>query len=55
MRAGCPALGDQDKEDALTCALLAALFAHNQEALWGPTAETPLAEGWIWVPNDVIA
>ena len=54
MRAGYPALGDQDQEDALTCALLAALFAHDQEALWGPTAETPLAEGWIWVPKDVI-
>jgi hypothetical protein len=55
LRAGYPALGHQDKEDALTCALLAALFAHDQEALWSPTAETPLAEGWIWVPNDVIA
>ena len=55
MRAGYPALGHQDQEDALTCALLAALFTHDQEALWGPTAETPLAEGWIWVPKDVIS
>lgn len=54
LRAGYPALGDQDKEDALTCALLAALYARNPEALWGPTAEMPLAEGWIWVPQDVI-
>jgi hypothetical protein len=55
MRAGYPAVGNQDKEDALTCALLAALLASDQEQLWGPTVETPISEGWIWVPEDVIS
>jgi len=54
MRASYPALDNQDEEDALTCALLAALFSDDQEQLWGPTAGTPITEGWIWVPKDVI-
>ncbi|NCF65296.1 MAG: hypothetical protein GWP61_04935 [Chloroflexi bacterium] len=53
LRADYPALGNQDKEDALICALIAALFAGQRDTLWGPSEDTPLSEGWIWVPRDV--
>jgi len=45
-------LGHQDKEDALTCALVAHLFATRPDALEPPGPEVPEREGWIWVPRD---
>ena len=53
LRARYPTFDHQDKEDALICALIAALFAGQRETLWGPLDDTPLSEGWIWVPRDV--
>lgn len=49
-----PALGHADKDDALTCALLAYLYDRQPAALQAPVAETPAAEGWIWVPKDAL-
>ena len=45
-------LGHVDKDDALTCALVAYLFAKTRPALAEPPPNTPEAEGWIWVPKD---
>jgi len=53
LRVDYPALGNQDKEDALICALVAALFACQRETLWEPPDDIPVSEGWIWVPRDV--
>lgn len=47
-----PDLEPGDKQDALTCALLAYLFASRPETLAGPDESVPVAEGWIWVPKD---
>ena len=52
LRARYPTFDHQDKEDALICALIAALFAGQRETLWRPPDDTPLSEGWIWVPRD---
>lgn len=41
-----------DIDDALTCALLAYLFAVRAEDLEAPTDSVPDSEGWIWVPKD---
>lgn len=53
LRAGYGAFPSQDEEDALLCALLAALYAARREVLWNPPADMPEDEGWIWVPLDV--
>lgn len=45
-------LGHDDEEDALTCALIASLFAQQRETLASPSDAIPLSEGWIWVPSD---
>ena len=45
---------DDDKNDALTCALLAYLFVTDRAQLAIPPADTPNSEGWIWVPKDVV-
>ena len=45
-------LGHDDLDDALTCALLAYLFAMRPETLEYPPKKTPASEGWIWVPKD---
>ena len=45
-------LAHDDLDDALTCALIAWLFANRPEALLAPEPSIPLSEGWIWVPND---
>ena len=50
-----PALDHVDKEDALTCALVAHLFATNRQALVEPGAEISEREGWIWVPRDAFS
>ncbi len=48
-------LGHEDKEDALTCALIAWLFACEPHLLEAPDGDIPLDEGWIWVPGDALA
>jgi hypothetical protein len=46
------ALAHDDLDDALTCALIAFLFANQPDALYAPEPQIPLSEGWIWVPKD---
>ncbi|WLQ16274.1 DUF429 domain-containing protein [Hahella aquimaris] len=41
-----------DKRDALICALIAWLFVNQPEQLQPPEPDTPLSEGWIFVPQD---
>jgi hypothetical protein len=48
-------LGHADIEDALTCALLAWLLREEPDVLQPPPADTPLTEGWIWIPKDALA
>jgi len=45
-------LSHDDQEDALTCALIAYLFAENSDLLSPPGDNVPRSEGWIWVPKD---
>lgn len=52
MRSRYPALGHADHNDALTCALVASLFANEPAALAGPMPDVPASEGWIWLPAD---
>ncbi|PUB84841.1 MAG: hypothetical protein DBP02_07510 [gamma proteobacterium symbiont of Ctena orbiculata] len=47
-----PVLSHADCEDALTCALVASLFAEKRGALIPPEADVSPSEGWIWVPMD---
>jgi hypothetical protein len=42
----------QDIQDALTCAIVARLFATDREALAKPAQDISVREGWIWVPSD---
>lgn len=44
---------NQDEMDALTCALVAYLFATDPEQLAAPSDSVPASEGWIWVPKDI--
>ncbi len=44
---------NQDKMDALTCALIAYLFVEDSEALRAPDDSIPATEGWIWAPKDI--
>ncbi len=46
------ALNHADCEDALTCALVASLFAEKLSSLMPPEADVSRSEGWIWVPRD---
>ncbi len=41
-----------DKEDAITCALVAHLFVNEPEQLVRPTPDISAREGWIWFPKD---
>jgi len=52
LRQPYPALSHADCEDALTCALIASLFAVKPSALMPPEADVSPTEGWIWVPKD---
>jgi len=47
-------INHQDKLDALICALVAYAFKVQPEALQHPDATIPMAEGWIWMPLDVM-
>jgi len=55
LRQPYPALSHADCEDALTCALVASLFAEKRSALMPPEADVTPREGWIWVPRDAFA
>jgi hypothetical protein len=48
-------LGHDDLKDALTCALLAYLFAVRPETLAVPPESVSTSEGWIWVPQDSLS
>lgn len=52
--AGYPVLNHDDKQDALTCALIGWLFDQTPEKLISPDNSIPISEGWIWVPQDVL-
>lgn len=45
-------LAHDDLDDALTCDLIAHLFATRPEVLTTPAPSVPVSEGWIWVPRD---
>ncbi len=47
-------LAHDDLDDALTCALIAWLFAAHPETLAPPPVSIPQAEGWIWVSKDTL-
>lgn len=53
MRSRYPTLSHADQTDALTCALVASLFA-EPAALIGPVPDVPASEGWIWLPSDAV-
>ncbi len=55
LRQPYPALVHADCEDALTCALVASLFAEKRGALMPPETGISPREGWIWIPRDVFA
>lgn len=54
LRAGYAALGHDDKDDALLCALLAWALAEQPQLLAHPPASIPPREGWIFVPRDAL-
>ncbi len=54
LRADFAPLDHLDMEDALTCALVAYLYATRIDALCAPPEDIPEAEGWIWFPADVV-
>ena len=54
LRADFAPLNHLDMEDALTCALVAYLYAARIDALCAPPEDIPDAEGWIWFPADVL-
>lgn len=54
LRGRFPALGHEDQEDALTCALIAYLFARQPDLLELPPGHVPTREGWIWLPRDAL-
>ena len=51
---GFQPLDHEDKQDALTCALVAYLFAEKRKQLIDPDSSVSVNEGWIWVPKDGI-
>jgi hypothetical protein len=52
LRAEYGSLDHEDEDDALTCALIADLFATQRNLLVAPDRDIPVGEGWIWVPED---
>ena len=54
LRERYPALDHEDKQDALTCALVAYLYDRQRDGLSGPAEPVPAGEGWIWVPRDTL-
>lgn len=53
-RDGQAGFNEQDKIDALVCALIARLFDLRPETLASPAPDVPTNEGWIWVPIDAL-
>jgi hypothetical protein len=49
-----PTLDHADKQEALTSAIIAYLFATKSDALAKPDDSVPTSEGWIWVPKDIL-
>ncbi len=45
----------KDEDDALTCAIVAYLFATDPAALEPPPATISPSEGWIWAPRQAHA
>jgi hypothetical protein len=54
LRQPYPTLDHVDKQDALTCALVAYLYYQRRETLESPSELVPSGEGWIWVPRDAV-
>lgn len=54
LRSRYDALSHEDKEDALTCALVAYLYAAQCDLLATPDSDIPASEGWVWVPKDAL-
>ena len=52
--ASLPSDDGDDERDALTCALVAYLFAQRPGQLLGPSGDVATSEGWIWVPRDIL-
>jgi hypothetical protein len=52
LRSNYAPLGHGDKEAALTCALIASLYAKKRDMLLAPDQDISTREGWIWVPRD---
>lgn len=48
--AGLPTNATRDLSDALTCAVIAWLFAHRPETLEAPPERYSLGTAWIWLP-----
>ena len=45
-------LEEDDRKDALICALVAQLFAETTGELVPPEKDVSTSEGWIWLPKD---
>jgi hypothetical protein len=45
---------DEDREDAITCAILAMWSVKLPKRLLEPKSGVSASEGWIWIPRDVI-
>jgi len=43
-----------DRKDALTCALIAHMFAEKRGDLLPPEQDVSPGEGWIWIPKDAM-
>jgi len=48
-------LGHSDFEDALTCALVASLFAQRREDVVPPEDNSSNRGGWIWIATDALS
>lgn len=46
---------NQDKYDALVCAMLGWLYINQTNKILQPVDEAPIKEGWIFIPLDTIA
>lgn len=48
-------LADSDREDALTCAVIAHLFVSRRAEMVDPPIAVAKEEGWIWLPTDALS
>jgi predicted nuclease with RNAse H fold len=49
---GIATVRTEDRKDAVYCAIVAFMFAHDRKQLIGPQGKVSPLEGWIWVPTD---